>query len=72
MRPAFDKGLRPESLSGIMLELASKNYTKDRIKYECDSQQQRRVLFQQGYNPGIMYSHFGDKLLYGGCVPTGV
>ena len=62
--------MRPESLSDTMLELASKKYTKDRIKYEYDIQRRRVEPFNSGYDPG-MYSHFGDKELYGGFVRTG-
>jgi hypothetical protein len=69
MRQAFEKGVRPEALSKIMLELHTKRYTKAYIKREYNLSHHR--LLQPDYDPG-MYSTFGDKKRYGGLVPTGI
>ena len=72
MRASFDKGLRPETLSDMMLELHSKKYTKDYIRRELDLSAQRACgLLENSNHDPEMFSHFGDKKLYNGIVPTG-
>jgi len=61
--------LRPESYSNVLVELHSKKHTKDQIKYEYSVLRENRKIGGRP-NPG-MYSTFGDKLGYGGVVPTG-
>ncbi|KAL7535665.1 hypothetical protein ACHAXR_006652, partial [Thalassiosira sp. AJA248-18] len=68
MRPLFDNGVRPKSLSGILLELHTKEFTRRNIRYERDIAAKKRL------DPSIVYplfGHFADKELYNGHVPTG-
>jgi hypothetical protein len=70
MRPLFNKGLRPEAMSELMLELHSKKYFKDYIHREQVIKQSRGTI---GFQPHAneLFSTFGDKSKYAGCVPTG-
>ena len=70
MRPLFDKGIRPESFSDLLLELHTKEWTRRYIMYE------REVARNDRLSPGYakrapLFSDFGDCLYYDGEVPTG-
>ena len=73
MRPLFNKGVRPEAFSTILLELQSKEYTmshlarENRIKRDLSAA--RRL--GQPYNVPGRFSEFADKKGYAGLVPTG-
>ena len=72
MRPLFDKGVRPEALSNILLELHSKQYTTYFIERE-QALQKSRTGMGAGGNAAInneMFSEFSDKAKYDGTVPT--
>ena len=70
MRPLFDKGVRPEALSNILLELHSKKYADDYIAREQRLQQSRLNGNVISAEVGL-YSDFSDKKKYDGSVPTG-
>ena len=73
MRPLFDKGVRPEALSNVLLELHSKQYTTYFIERE-QALQKSRTGMGAGGNAAInneMFSEFSDKAKYDGTVPTG-
>ena len=72
MRAAFDKGVRPESFSDMMLEFHTKKYTQDYSFREHNLSAQRASVVPFGnshHDPG-MFSHFGDKKQYNGMVST--
>ena len=72
-RAAFDKGMRPETLSDMLLEFHSKKYFKEYIRREQDLCAQRvcgDFTGNSNHDPG-MFLHFSDKKLYNGMVPTG-
>ncbi len=70
MRPLFDKSIRPEFFSDLLLELHTKEWTRRYIMYE------REVARNERLSPGYakrapLFSDFGDCLYYDGEVPTG-
>jgi hypothetical protein len=68
MRPLFNKGVRPEAFSDMLLELHSKRYFKDYLEREYLMKRSDSTL-----TPRLktLFSTFGDKSKYAGCVPTG-
>ena len=69
MRPAFDKGMRPEAFSMLLLELHSKKYHSDYIKREHSLERLR--LLGADISEKKLFSHFGDKMQYDSLVPRG-
>jgi hypothetical protein len=68
LRPLSEAGVRPDRFSKIVLELQTKRHHKRAINRE----QQLRIRRQLDRGAeGELLSEFGDKLRYGGCVPTG-
>ena len=70
MRPLFNKGLRPDALSHILLELHTKEYTDKFIEREFLIKRDSRLLSTVAKERG-QFSSFGDKDKYAGLVPTG-
>ena len=70
MRPLFNAGVRPEQLSNILLELHSKEYTR---QWKHREHQIEKDLLLNNSSPlkGTMFSAFADKSKYNGAVPTG-
>jgi hypothetical protein len=66
MRPLIDKGVRPEEISDLLLEMHSKEHSRCNIRYEEDSSYKNDFRF--GYKE---YSEFDDVLAYRGMVPSG-
>ena len=69
MRPLFDRGIRPEGFSEILLELHSLQYTDDYLKHERILR--RKKFFTRDHDAAAMFSTFNNKKLYAGYVPTG-
>lgn len=73
MRPLFDKGVRPEAMSSLLLEMHSKTYFRALNQREF-AIRRRRVeaggLGLAGDAP-LLFSAFGDRAGYAGVVPTG-
>lgn len=65
MFPLINKGMRPQAISNLLLELHSKEYTRCHIRYEEDNGHKSRlgVGFAE-------YSQFDDDFAYRGKVPT--
>ena len=57
-RPLFDRGVRPESLSAVLLELHAKRYTEAYLRREHLLQRARRFNAKLDAD---MFSSFGDK-----------
>ncbi|GFH49181.1 hypothetical protein CTEN210_05657, partial [Chaetoceros tenuissimus] len=72
MRPLFDKGLRPLSFQKTLVELHSKKYTKDRIKYNyrVRDEKLRRQKLQLPDADHSVCSDFNDPKGYCGFVPS--
>lgn len=68
MRPLMNKGVRPETISAILLELHTKKYTKCYLKRE---QELDRTRLLHPETQAEMFSTFSDKSKYAGQVPTG-
>jgi hypothetical protein len=70
MRPLCNAGVRPEQLSNVLLELHSKEYTR---QWKHREHQIEKDLLLNNSSPlkGIMFSAFADKSKYDGAVPTG-
>ena len=66
MRPLINQGVRPKSISEMLLELHSKEYNKCHIRYEEDNA--HKSQFSGGFPE---YSDFDDEFAYRGKVPTG-
>lgn len=69
MRPLFDGGFRPERFSDMLLELHSKEYTRQCIKHE-----NRILAHRESVERSVEYSplsNFSDKKKYHGIVPSG-
>jgi hypothetical protein len=66
MFPLINKGVRPQAISDMLLELHSKKYTSSHIRYEQDNQHLRQ--YGRGY---AEYSEFDNEYGYRGKVPTG-
>ena len=70
MRPLFDKGVRPEGFSKMLLEQHTNNYTRVYTKKE-------HLLLRDGERVGggggaaVIYLAFGDKTKFAGLAPTG-
>jgi hypothetical protein len=43
MRPLFDKGLRPEALSALMVELHTKTHARSYLKREFEYERDKRL-----------------------------
>lgn len=72
MRPLFNKGVRPEAFSDLLLELHTKQYTHDYIRREQLLAKQRASIvasMNASSSAPQMFSAFSDK--YDGRVPTG-
>jgi hypothetical protein len=66
MFPLINKGVHPQAISDMLLELHSKKYTSSHIRYEQDNQHLRQ--YGRGY---AEYSEFDNEYGYHGKVPTG-
>jgi len=72
MRPLFDKGLRPEQLSDILLEKHSKYYFDMYLQREEEIFHDRKgMMLYTGSSRPRKFGNFGDKKRYNGMVPTG-
>jgi hypothetical protein len=67
LRPLLDKGLRPDSISDLLLELHSLRYMRNAIAYELGLEKKR--AFDPNFS-APMFSDFDDKTLYNGGVAT--
>eukprot|EP00966_Prymnesium_polylepis_P152294 3517618-Prymnesium_polylepis.2 len=67
-RPAASAERGGSAARSLLLELASKQYTRRAIEHEQDLRIRRQVDPQAEGEP---LSEFGDKKKYAGCVPTG-
>ena len=63
MRPAFDKGMRPDGLSSLLLELHTKKYTRSYVSREYDLRRKRQL---QPNLRADMFSQFSDKSKFDG------
>ena len=70
MRPLCNAGVRPEQLSNILLELHSKEYTRQ-WKHREHQIEKNLMLYKSSPLKGTMFSTFADKSKYNGAVPTG-
>jgi hypothetical protein len=70
MRPLFNKSLRPEAFSDLLLELHTKEWTRRHIEYEREVAMNER-LFPGSAKTKAMFSDFGDSRYYDDEVPTG-
>ena len=70
MRSLFDKGVRPESFSNLLLEMHTKEYTKIVIKRERMFERDKHFN-PSGYSRKHLFSEFVDNNGYAGFVPTG-
>jgi len=75
MRPLFDAGVRPNTLSSLLLEMHTKRYHRE---YICREHLLHRAaggitaaLFAESKSQPAMFSAFDDKTKYAGLVPTG-
>ena len=68
LRPLSDKGLRPEGIASLLLELHALKYTDDVISYELRLERELAFL-PEATRP--MFSKFDDRNLYNGAVPSG-
>lgn len=73
MRPLFDKGLKPESFSNMLLELHTAEFGIKSLKHEYEirerkSQHRLATASNEKFEP---LGDFADKLKYRGVVPTG-
>ena len=69
VRPLCDKGVRPDAISDILLELHTKAYFRAYEKREHLLAEKIQGLHAQGDFP--MFSTFHDRTKYAGAVPTG-
>jgi hypothetical protein len=70
MVPLFDKGIRPHSLSSMLLEIYSKQYYRSYVRRERLLTETQQMQVFLGAKPE-MFSSFSDATKYDGAVPTG-
>jgi hypothetical protein len=71
IRPMFDKGVRPEGYSDILLEQHTKEHMRQLEKREHEIERNRKSAAVTGYVVPELFSEFGDQKGYAGLVPTG-
>jgi len=71
IRPMFNKGVRPESYSDILLEQHTKEHMRQLKKRENEIERKRKSAAVTGYVVPELFGEFGDKKGYAGLVPTG-
>ena len=69
MRPLFDKGIKPESLSNMLLELHTAEFTMKSVRHEYEIKSRLNSPFLPKKNEPL--GDFADKFKYRGIVPTG-
>ena len=70
MQPLFDKGLRPEALSDVLLEMHSETCTRHHVNHKRKSELQNGVDMS-AKEANDMHSTFSDSKKYDDLVPTG-
>eukprot|EP00956_Cyclotella_meneghiniana_P017776 scaffold29226_cov58-Cyclotella_meneghiniana.AAC.5 len=73
MRPLFDKGLKPESLSNMLLEMHTAEFAMKSLRHEYEVKQKKkqRRMNEESSDRYAPLGNFADKLKNRGVVPTG-
>lgn len=71
MRPAFDKGMRPEAFSEMVLELHTKNFFRCWLQYEREYMMEKKKSAFGGLQDWPEFSSFDNPSQWNDRVPTG-